>query len=458
MSNKLTPESSIQGARQFGPKRKLGAVHGDVVKGESFELDGVTYPINGKGRGCQRDWLIRLINHARGMMDIYGRVLVVRIDLHQSDYREKNETVTAFIEAMTKQIARKYGHAMGYLWAREQETAKAQHYHVALILDGDKVARSNEITALAGKVWGKMSGTVGYCADPYMMIGRGAVLLEDATHWLSYLTKIRGKGYRADYAQDFSTGRVTIKARAKRKAKITKVVPTGWLPWRNRGIGRVMTVGEFRAMGLDIVAAQSWGKVGGLKVVAKRLGVDQNTVRGYVKRHRPDELENANRLREKRQEADRAKGLEMLAQGKTRQEVAEALGVCEVTPWNWIEKDSELAAKARAKRDDQAERKRKAFEMMRAGSGAGEVIAALGIGRSTAVRWRRECGAPMRASCGVKGTPERKAAAVAMRAGGATIQEVGDALGVDPSTAAKWYRNHMAKLTSQDDTGKLSET
>lgn len=75
--------------------------------------------------------------------------------------------------------------------------------------------------------------------------------------------------------------------RAKKKGQIVKVTPAvvpGHVPMFSfMRVGQAgLTVGEFRAMGLDVVAAQSWGKVGGLRAVGKRLGIAPSTVRSLL--------------------------------------------------------------------------------------------------------------------------------------------------------------------------------
>jgi predicted transcriptional regulator len=295
---------------------------------------------------------------------------------------------------------------------------------------------------MVAKVWGKMGGTVGYCRDPYRVVGRGGVPLQEATHWLSYLTKPRGKGYRADYAHDFSTGRETIKPRPRRKAKIISIAG-GWMPWQGRRIkGGTMTVGAFRAMRLGAVAADSWGEVGGLKAVAKILGIDPSTVRAYVKAARPGELENANAQRARKQAADRAKGLAMLRAGATHQEVADALGVSPVTPWNWAGSAPDLAAAAQEQRDARQALEDQARARLLAGESSAALVKELGLNRKVLVRLNRELGLSRKAA--PPASPELIAEALAMRAAGSTVRTVGKALGIDPATVSKW-----AKAASQ---------
>lgn len=443
--------SSIQAARQVGTKRKQGKVYGAITKDEQIEIDGLSYPINSAKSGCHVEWLQRLIRHAVAVEQVYQRVLIVRLELRNPPEGGDNKAIRAFMDKASKAIRGKYDHKAGYMWAREQETAKGHHYHVALLLDGDRVMAGQPVFELVEPIWRNVGGSLAKAKTkkgaenlPYfMMIGRGAAPLTDATYWLSYLAKPRGKGYRDDYAQDFGTGQLSSQAKPAKKGRIVKVAPDvvpGHIPVTHyRPIGCAgLTVGEFRAMGLGVVAAQSWGKVGGLKRVGKRLGIDPTTVRSYVRASRPGELEHSNALRERQQEAARAKGVAMLRKGATRQEVAEVLGVCEVTPWNWIEKTPDLAAQAEAKREARRELEGQAKARLLAGEPSTALAKALGLNRKVLVRLTKELGINRKRGAAV--TPELRARALTMREAGATVGAIGEAVGVDPSTVAKWAK------------------
>ncbi len=442
----------IHQARQMRTSRKQGKVAGDTTQAGELEVDGISYPLNTgpKRSPLMVDWVKRMIRHVDAKLIEFGRVLIVRIDLHHPEGGDDNAMITRFIEAMTKRIRREYDHKPGYVWARERETAKAHHYHMALILDGDRVQQGIGINKLAAKVWGKMGGTMGRCDNYWQMVGRGGVELPEVTHWLSYLTKIRGKGYRADYAQDFSTGRETARVRAKKKGQTVKVMPVGvpgHVPMFSfMRIGQAgLTVGEFRAMGLDVVAAQSWGKVGGLRAVGKRLGIAPSTVRSYVKAARPGELENSNMLREKRQEATKAKGIAMLCDGVTRQEVAVTLEVDRVTPWRWNRGVPDLVkqAKANATREGRKELRRRARELLCAGAGTMAVAAVLGVSPRTIVNWKELEGLGKRKQA--KYAQEVRERAVAMRAEGVSYAEISESLEVPFNTVATWLKRAAIK-------------
>jgi hypothetical protein len=98
---------------------------------------------------------------------------------------------------------------VGRVWVRERERAKHQHYHCALLIDGDKIRHPKKL--LAG-IKAKWEAT---CPDHFMPEIRKpfhfadkSTGLDDSVYRLSYLAKPRGKGYRPDQVKDYSTSRI----------------------------------------------------------------------------------------------------------------------------------------------------------------------------------------------------------------------------------------------------------
>lgn len=433
----VTP--SIHTARQMGVKRKPGSVYGDIVRGDTIEIDGCIYPINTKQSGIHSDWMRRLVRHTAAKVDEFGRALIVRVDLRQSEYTPDNAQLSQFLAAMTKQIDRKYDHKMGYAWAREQEKAKAQHYHLFLILDADRVQWGPEVYKLAAKVWSKMGGEPWSPRDPHLVVGRGGAALHEATHWLSYLAKPRGKGYRADYTQDFGTGRETIKPRRVHAAKIVRVRKASGvlrtLPKSRAGLSDL----QLDEIGMRETVAKAWGVMRSLSGVAEQFNVCPVSVWNWTRDHLPGELENWVKLAKSRTAARRAKGLAMLERGAMIKDVSEALKVHRYTVWHWIESSPGLAAARRERLEERASRREQGIAMLRAGASTGEVAAALNTNSNTVVTWRKAAGLPVRGGGARKGAAV-KAEAVALREGGASLSQIAGVLDVPASTLSRWLK------------------
>ncbi len=189
-------------------KRKQGERYGYVTYQAEYSYAGVTYPINSAKSGCYTQILQRLIEQVDAMRAIYGRVLFVRLDLHHASPEPTSERMSAFIKSARAFSQRRYQTPhMGFLWVREQENAKSQHYHLIIMLDGDKVRHPAKLFDELEEIWSRMGGTVSIPKNPYIFIDQPE-LVADAIYRGSYLAKARGKGYRPDGARDFGCSRI----------------------------------------------------------------------------------------------------------------------------------------------------------------------------------------------------------------------------------------------------------
>lgn len=104
-------------------------VGGDVVK----------LPINvTKKSGCYVEILEAIIRELVAMLSIHSKVLAVRFDVSLHDYTSDNGVISRFLKSLRRWIERNYNSKLGYVWVREHDTAKKQHYHFLVIVNGDK--------------------------------------------------------------------------------------------------------------------------------------------------------------------------------------------------------------------------------------------------------------------------------------------------------------------------------
>jgi len=140
----------------------------------------------------------------------HKRVFVLRFDLHLNEYSDDNKEISKFMKAQVQRIQRKYKTKyVGYVWVREMERAKTQHYHCAFFIDGDKIRNSFRLNQQIKAKWYK-SGHRSVVPKPYYYLDKHNMKEERAKviYRLSYLAKVRGKGYRSPQAKDYSTSRL----------------------------------------------------------------------------------------------------------------------------------------------------------------------------------------------------------------------------------------------------------
>lgn len=174
------------------------------INGEDFEINST------EKLGVYPKILERMVEELDKALYLYKRVFVLRFDLHQKDYSDDNEAVSTFMKAQVQRIKRKYKTKyVGYVWVREMERAKTQHYHCAFFIDGDKLRTSNVLNQQIKAKWYK-NGHRSVVPKPFYFIDKHNFeeKRREVIYRLSYLAKVRGKGYRSAQAKDYSTSRL----------------------------------------------------------------------------------------------------------------------------------------------------------------------------------------------------------------------------------------------------------
>jgi len=174
-------------------------INGEELKINSTEKLGV-YPLI----------IEKFIVELDKMIARYKRVFVLRFDLHLRQYCDDNKQITTFIKAQVQRIKRKYKTKyVGYVWVREVERSKIQHYHCAFFIDGDKIRNSFALNQQIKAKWYK-NGHRSVVPKPYYFLDKHNMkeAREEVIYRLSYLAKVRGKGYRSAQAKDYSTSRL----------------------------------------------------------------------------------------------------------------------------------------------------------------------------------------------------------------------------------------------------------
>jgi len=162
--------------------------------------------------GIYKQVLLRFISQLDLAYLIHKRLMVYRFDLHLNNPSNDNKIVSRFLNRAKQRLKRNYGlDKIGYLWVREKENAKNQHYHLVLLLDGDKIRHPSKLTKALRKMW-KPNGFMPTIQNPYYFIDKHNHndKRKDVINRVSYLAKIRGKGYRPSQTKDYSTSRLIL--------------------------------------------------------------------------------------------------------------------------------------------------------------------------------------------------------------------------------------------------------
>ena len=185
-----------------------------VLGGKTLELptskgkDGFFIPI-----------LSKIDDQLSAMLSHHCKILVIRIDLRLSNQSNDNQVMTEFMRRYKKRITRKYKlDRLGYVWCREQNRANQHHYHLALMVDGNKARQGKPFTDIAKEYWDNLDmGSAWVPTRSYIMLKRGDDLAyREQFERLSYLAKVYSKSpsKRSASANDYEGSRIKHKEAA----------------------------------------------------------------------------------------------------------------------------------------------------------------------------------------------------------------------------------------------------
>ena len=179
----------------------------------SFIYENTSYPINthnGKYESYN-NILDKGINQLITMVNKHCKVLVIRLDVHIPEHTKLNTNIGLFVDYLKRFIQRTYSTKhVGYIWVRETEKAKKQHYHLCVYVDGNKVRTSYKIVQWAEQYLQSKNMTLYRPDNTFMMVHRNDKLsIDDAVYRMSYLAKARGKGYIDKHVKNYSSSRLT---------------------------------------------------------------------------------------------------------------------------------------------------------------------------------------------------------------------------------------------------------
>ena len=180
-----------------------------VIKNEYYIRFGEIYRVNSNNRkNLRTDILKPLIDSLELMLAKYCRVHILRFDLHLIEFTSDNRIMSTLQRRLFRRIRTKYKvRDIGFIWVREKEIAKAQHYHCAIYLDGNKIRHPGLIQHWIKEIWSQLEGSSNHWAG-YHNINRGDMeAIQNAIYHISYLAKTRGKGYRPTQTKDYGWAR-----------------------------------------------------------------------------------------------------------------------------------------------------------------------------------------------------------------------------------------------------------
>lgn len=188
-----------------------------LINSSTVIIDGLALPIlthDGK-YNCFEEPLPKIKHELDAMLSHHRKVFVFRIDMRIESYTGDNRVMTKFLRSFIPWLKRKYGlKRVGYVWCREVETAKKQHYHLLFMIDGTAVKTMKTITDKVKDIAFMQDLSPWIPKSPSYLIERKHLEQGDYTKYkeafrrASYIAKERGKKVKGKNVNSFQTSRV----------------------------------------------------------------------------------------------------------------------------------------------------------------------------------------------------------------------------------------------------------
>ena len=189
-----------------------------LASGEAVTFGGVVLPINNQPNPCYIELLEKVKEQIDAMLSYHNKVFIYRLDIRVTEYTDDNEVITKFIKSYKKWLMKEYNfNRVAFVWCREVERSKKQHYHLAFMLDGNKVQTTHKVIKRAEYIANLRNLSVFRPEKSYYMLKNSDIKNGDFSEYkkafyrISYFAKSRGKTIKAERANSFQTSRIKHK-------------------------------------------------------------------------------------------------------------------------------------------------------------------------------------------------------------------------------------------------------
>ena len=186
-----------------------------VTYDDEIEINGTKFAINnGPGYGCWVEIIEGFARRLDSMLSYHNKVLCFRVDLKVYEYSNENSQIRQLFNKLNQRKSGKLNlKRIAHQWVREVETSKKQHYHVWVMVDGNRLKSPFKLLTLIQTIWENMGHpTPTMPSKPTYVVRRDdRASYADVIQRASYDAKKRGKGYKAKSAKNFGGSRIRIK-------------------------------------------------------------------------------------------------------------------------------------------------------------------------------------------------------------------------------------------------------
>ena len=182
---------------------------------KSIELNGQLLNINTnpeKGQGCYLQILVKTFESMTAILSYHCKIYVVQFSFNPYDFSPTNAPISRVIAVIKKRLIRRYKFSRIVTgWVRETGQSGIQHYHVALMMDGNKINRQGAVMSLITEILESRNFPAPHFTKPHMVKRGDWEAFKRAFYHLSYIAKVTSKGDKPKTTNEYSFSRLTCK-------------------------------------------------------------------------------------------------------------------------------------------------------------------------------------------------------------------------------------------------------
>jgi hypothetical protein len=186
-----------------------------IIVTSTVELGSGQLRINAnaqKGHGCFYEILAKTHENMNALLSYHCKIFVIQFSFNPYDFTPTNQPISKIMATLKKRLRRKYNLArLASGWVRETGESGVQHYHVVLMLDGNKVNRQGSVMALVKEVLESRGYPAPHFSTPHTVKRGQTEDFSKAFYHLSYLAKVNTKGSKPKATNDYSFSRLLCK-------------------------------------------------------------------------------------------------------------------------------------------------------------------------------------------------------------------------------------------------------
>jgi len=185
----------------------------------TFKSNKNIYRVNsGKNKAIFTHQVGKIIKQLEATLTLYRRAFIVVFDLRVKHFTLDNNYMKVLLSKLRFYLKKNYKILkVGYAWCREQFKSSNQHYHMALMLNGDKINYPHKLLNTIQSMWEEIT-CGGHLYTPkncYYMIHRKRKTIDDDTkekaiYRLSYQAKVKSKEKNTAHANDYGVSQLKI--------------------------------------------------------------------------------------------------------------------------------------------------------------------------------------------------------------------------------------------------------